>query len=207
MSCKGSVKREAFGNNVIKRSALDVAILRAGWIAGVMVRLPDLLKQRTALHPNTPATCVIISCSCLSTSPLPPTLFTHSQKTATAGEEKVISSPLTRYPLTPDRFLPTGRSMSWFVSIVLDRDHGRILKTFTRLGTRELRHRPMGATGAQSRLRQLQTNLVTVNPECNFGHIVNTHHPTRPGDTSKTFPFLRPKQKQNRKHDDTEKTP
>lgn len=30
---------------------------------------------------------------------------------------------------------------------VLDRDHGRILKTFTRLGTRELRHRPMGATG------------------------------------------------------------
>ncbi len=69
--------------------------------------------------------------------------------------------------------------MSWFVSIVLDRDHGRILKTFTQLGPIELRHRPMGATGAQSRLRQLQTNLVTDNPECNFGQIVNKHHPSQ----------------------------
>lgn len=71
--------------------------------------------------------------------------------------------------------------------------------------TRELQHRPMGATGggAQSRLRQLQTNVVTVNPECNLSCIKCTSSPQRV--TIK--PVISPKQKQNSKHDDTEKTP
>lgn len=34
--------------------------------------------------------------------------------------------------------------------MVFGRDHGHILKTFTQLGTSELRHRPMGATEEQS---------------------------------------------------------
>lgn len=35
----------------------------------------------------------------------------------------------------------------------------------------------MGATGAQSRRRQLQTNLVTVNAVLHICQIVDTHHP------------------------------
>lgn len=139
--------------------------------------------------------------------------FSHSSsvaalqkaETATAGDEKVITAPLTDKASTDTLidFLTEVRVM--VCHYCFGRDHGHILKTFTRLGTRELRHRPMSGTGAQSRLRQLQTNLVTVNPEYSFCQMANTHHP--PQDNSKTVPVLRPKQKQNRKHDDTERTP
>lgn len=90
--------------------------------------------------------------------------------------------------------------------LFLDRDHGRILKTFTRLESCDTD--PWVLEGAQSRLRQLRTNLVTVDPECNFwSNSKNTHHPPRPFPEIRVQTFSRPKQKQNRKHDDTEKTP
>lgn len=82
----------------------------------------------------------------IGASPVPPTLYTSLQKTA--GEGKVIISPPTDKNIhwhIPD-FSPHRRSASWLVSTLLDRDHGHILKTFTRPGTRELRHRPMAAT-------------------------------------------------------------
>lgn len=67
--------------------------------------------------------------------------------------------------------------------------------------TRELQHRPMGATGGTE---QLQTNVVTVNPECSLSNIQNTSSP-RLKKQVQYCPVLRPKQKQNRKHDDTGK--
>lgn len=118
-------------------------------------------------------------------------------------EENVTISPLIDETPTDTRidFLTEVHVMVCL--IVLDCAHGLILKTFTRLESYNTDPWALQGGGAQSRLRQLQTNVVTVNPECNLSCIKCTSSPQRV--TIK--PVISPKQKQNSKHDDTEKTP
>lgn len=158
---------------------------------------PDLLPTFLSstcrfLHPNKP---------CPGNCSSPWSLFSHSrhsQRPTVGQRENVLRTPTSTG--TSTGFLADGLSIRFF--FFKDRDHGHILKTFTWLGPRELRQRPMSFTEAQSRLRQLQTNL----KKHHLYQVEKTHTNTRVILlTVKGCPFLRPKQKQNRKHDDTEK--
>lgn len=72
-------------------------------------------------------------------------------------------------------------------------------------GTESCDTDPWAFTEVGKTLRQLQTNLLTVILQC-LPPPTHTHHPSSsPIDMSETSPLLRPKQKQNKKHDDREK--
>lgn len=176
--------------------------------SGGMLR-PDLPNSCTILHPDTlrkkqQKTFVFLTASGSSITGRFWRIVSEYivPERVTAGEENVIISPLTDKTST-DTETVSHRSVSWFLSyFFLDRAHGHILKIFTQPESCDTD--PWVLQGAQSRLRQLQTNVVTVNPECNLSAIKYTSSP--PEITRTIFSFLRPKQKQNRKHDDRENT-